>query len=244
MEERKRLEIAICDDEVWMTANIEQRVGELSTSYKIEVDVDVFFDGKALTDYIIQGKRYDLIYLDIVMKEDGVTAARNIRKYDKKVLIIFVSNYESYAKEAFEVSAYRFITKPIHDSLFHKYFISAVEELMAHPIYYYYQYKKVTYKVLISDIIYFQSDKRFTYIVTENGYKKCYEKLNDIEKKLENVALFIRIHQSFLVNPKYIDVYKYNSVMLFDGTVLNISEKRSKTSGELYLKYKEDKFGV
>lgn len=54
MEERKRLEIAICDDEVWMTANIEQRVGELSTSYKIEVDVDVFFDGKALMNILVR----------------------------------------------------------------------------------------------------------------------------------------------------------------------------------------------
>lgn len=82
---------------------------------------------------------------------------------------------------------------------------------------------------MLNEIYYFQSDKRVTYIVTINDYRKCYLKLNFIEKQLEEMKyMFIRIHQSFLVNPFYIEVYTYNSVTLTDGTVLNISEKRKK----------------
>lgn len=98
---------------------------------------------------------------------------------------------------------------------------------------------------MLNDIIYFQSDKRVTYIVTLNDYKRCYLKLNFIEKQLDDMNyLFIRIHQSFLVNPRYIEVYTHNSVTLTDGTVLNISEKRKKEAGQQYLKFKGNQYGI
>lgn len=81
--------------------------------------------------------------------------------------------------------------------------------------------------------------------MVKDDYKKCYLKLNYIEKKLDEMLYpFIRIHQSFLVNPRYIEVYTYNSVTLTDGTVLNISEKRKKEASEQYLKYKGNQLGI
>lgn len=187
------IEIAICDDEVYMTSEIEEMLHNLCELYSVTVEIDVFYDGETLVDYIEKGTNYDIIYLDIEMKQNGVEAARRIRKKDTNVLIIYVTSHESFAKEAFEVSAYRFITKPIDKKIFERYFLSAMKTVRSVPVYYRYQYNKIHYKLLIEDIIYFRSDKRITYIVTKNGEEKCYEKLNDIEKKLNdsNVILFI-----------------------------------------------------
>ena len=193
------LEIAVCDDDILIAADIEKMLEKLSLIVAIKVEIDVFYDGSTLVDYIKKGKRYDIIYLDIEMrKQNGVEAARIIRRIDKKVLIIYVTSHESFAKEVFEVSAFRFITKPI-----------------------------------VPDV--FQSDRRVTYIITKKGNRKCYGKLNDIEKRLNEAnTYFYRTHQSFLVNPKFVAAYIYDSMELIDGTTLAISENRRKNVSELY----------
>ena len=216
------LEIAVCDDETLVTSQIEKMLEEITQKSVTKIEVDVFYDGSSLVEHISQGKRYDIIYLDIEMtKQNGIDAAWNIRKLDKKVLIIYVTSHESFAKEVFEVSAFRFITKPIEPKIFEKYFQ--------------YQYNKISYRLPIEDIIYFQSDRRVTYIITNDGSKKCYGKLNDIEKHLvESDTYFYRTHQSFLVNPKYVTAYFYDSMELADGTTLSISENRRKRVSELF----------
>ncbi|MFR9276448.1 LytR/AlgR family response regulator transcription factor [Finegoldia magna] len=117
--------------------------------------------------------------------------------FDKKALIIYVTNYESFAKEAFEVSAFRFITKPINVNKFEN-ILSTQRGDYKNPRYFRYQYNKIPYRVPIDEIMYFQSDKRITYIITNHDSRKCYGKINDIEKKLLEVnILFYRVHQSF-----------------------------------------------
>lgn len=193
------LEIAICDDETLETSNIEKMLEDLATKVATKINIDVFYDGSTLVDYINRGKRYDLIYLDIEMeKQNGVDAARIIRKLDRNVLIIYVTSHESFAKEVFEVSAFRFITKPIDLQIFERYFIDAKKEILGNPKYFQYQYNKVSYRVPVSDIMYFQSDKRVTYIVRKTGSEKCYEKLNNIEKRLlESDIFFIELISLF-----------------------------------------------
>lgn len=177
------LEIAVCDDETLVAANIEMMLEELALKTATLITTDVFYDGSTLVDYIKQGNRYDIIYLDIEMlKQNGVDAARVIREWDKNVLIIYVTSHESFAKEVFEVSAFRFITKPIDKKLFSKYFEDAKKAIMGKPKYFQYKYNKISYRIPINEIMYFQSDKRITYIVTSSGSEKCYGKLNDIEK--------------------------------------------------------------
>lgn len=234
------LEIAICDDEILVTGKIERMLENIAQKVMTEINTDVFYDGDTLVDYIKCGKRYDIIYLDIEMKkQNGVDAARNIRKLDYNVLIIYVTSHESFVREVFEVSAFRFMVKPIESKTFEKYFLDAKKEILRKPKYFQYQYNKITHRVLINDVMYFQSDKRVIYIITEEGSEKCYGKLNDIEKQLiKSNIYFYRTHQSFLVNPKYVMVYTYDSIELIDGTILTISENRRENVNTLFCRQK------
>lgn len=178
-------------------------------------------------------------------RKDGIEAAKNIRKIDDNVLIVYVTGYESFAKEAFEVSAFRFITKPIDERIFEKYFLDAKKKILKEPGYFQFQYNKVIYRILVDNIMYFQSDKRVTYIVTNVGSQKCYGKLNDIEKSLlKSNIIFYRVHQSFLVNPKYVKSYAYDHMELADGTVLTISENRRRKISEQFCSIKGDEIIV
>ena len=70
-------------------------------------------------EHIRAGERYSLIFLDIEMElVDGISAARLIRETDRSVLFIYISGYDSYLKELFEVEPFRFLSKPLEKELF------------------------------------------------------------------------------------------------------------------------------
>ena len=98
------LKIAICDDDLGFTGSLENLVLEESQSMGIRVNTDVFSDGKTLLKSIQSGERYGLIFIDIEMEQvDGISAARKIRETDHSVLFIYISGYDKYFKELFEV---------------------------------------------------------------------------------------------------------------------------------------------
>lgn len=234
------MKIAICDDDKYVTSEIERYILEIAKNKNWDIDIDVFFDGAELINYIEIGNNYDIIYLDIEMNQkDGVKTARELREQSNEVIIIYVTSHESFAIEVFEVDAFRFLTKPIDYNKFKKYLYDAVKKLEKRPDYFQCKYKKISYRIPLSEIQYFQSDKRVTYIITSTTEYKCYDRLNDIERKLCNSKnFFYRTHQSFLINPRYVRVYTYDSMELMDGTILAISERRRKQISELFCKLK------
>lgn len=231
------LEIAICDDDPLLAGKIENMLQKLSDKYHIYINVEVFNDGCELEKFMNQGMRFDIIYMDIEMKyRNGLETAREIRKTDKIATLIYVTSHEHYMAATFDFRPFQFIVKPIQHDLFEKYFLKAYEEIIQCDFYFRYRYNKAEGKVLVRDIMYFESQKRSISIkCAATGEKRFYDKLNNVEMALKNTkARFLRIHQSFLVNYKYITELSYDTVVLTDGTSLSISEDKRKRISEEY----------
>lgn len=177
-------------------------------------------------------------------KEDGITVARRIRETDKSVLIVYVTSHESYMQESFEVRPFRFLVKPVGEERLEACFREAYEEISSNDSYFRYNYQRLSHKVLIRDILYFESNRRKIYIVTEKEELELYGKLNEIEESLkESKAAFLRVHQSFLVNYKHVDGIGYDFVVMDNGKRISISEDRRKQISEEYCAM-EDTFYV
>lgn len=94
-----------------------------------------------------QNNRYDIIFLDIEMKKvNGIETAKEIRCIDKNVIIIYVSGFEAYAIDTFEVNPFRFIVKPVQKKEFEKVFTSAVNIATLEDVYFQYKYGKAFIK--------------------------------------------------------------------------------------------------
>lgn len=110
------LNIAICDDDIQIAGQMEMMIQNIAKRNFIDADIEVFWDGKSLADMVASGYGFDIIYLDIEMdKEDGISAAKRIRIYDKNVLIIYVTSHENHMKESFMVRPFRFLVKPVNE---------------------------------------------------------------------------------------------------------------------------------
>lgn len=239
------LNIGICDDNISTTGKLEMMLQRLGKAHFIDIETDVFWDGKNIADSVEAGMSYDIIYLDIEMnKEDGISAAKRIRHFDKNVLIVYVTSHENYMKSSFEVRPFRFLVKPLKENEFERCFLEAHEEIVNGDFYFRYRYQRSNHKIPIREILYFESQKRKIFIVTTFGLLELYGKLNDIEDSLKECKVpFLRVHQSFLVNYKHIVEQAYDYVTLDDGKKISISEDRMKVISEQYCSM-EDTFYV
>ena len=105
------------------------------------------------------------------------------------------------------------------------------------------QYERLANKsiknIMTDEIKYFFSDKRKICMVkTDNEKIEFYGKLSDIEADLSKVP-FVRTHQSYLVNCKYIKNTSYNHVELMDGAVLPVSQSKRKNIYNIFGKYRK-----
>ncbi len=198
----------------------------------IRADTDVFSDGKTLLKSFQNGDHYELIFIDIEMEQvDGITAARRIREIDRTVLLVYVSGYDKYLKELFEVEPFRFLSKPLNHAQFDRYFKEACKRINETEVFYQFTFNKEIRKISVKDIVYFESNNRIVYIHLKDGTNEYfYGKLNNVEKELAaSRQYFLRIHQSFLVN------YDYIIKMNFFNITINYARKK------MELKISEDR---
>ena len=73
------LKIAVCDDDRLLTGEIDSQLQKIREKTGISFETDIFFDGETLWKAIEQNGSYDVVYLDIEMKNmDGITVARKM----------------------------------------------------------------------------------------------------------------------------------------------------------------------
>lgn len=240
------IQIGICDDDMKSASKIETLLQNIGKKQLIDMNIEVYADGATFLESLERKMRYDIIYLDIKMKlMDGVDTAKGIREIDQEAIIIYVSNYENYLMELFEVEPFRFIKKPIDEEKFYNYFRKAYEKVLKKDNFFEYKFNKMVFKVPLKDIMYFESSGRIIKIVRKdfNQIEKFYGRLNEIEKFLKNCKyFFLRIHQSYLVNFEYVQKMNYTKVCITNGKELFISESRQKRIREEYSEILGEKY--
>lgn len=237
LEGKHMIKVAVCDDENVIAAQMENIILDLCSRENIPVDIDVFYNGESLEKEIWKGTKYDLIYLDIQMENgDGITTARNVRKTDENVLLIYVSGFDQYIMDLFRLDVFAFIKKPIETEPFENIFLDANRKICNQKFYFPFHYKNQESKIPCIDILYFESQARKISIHVRNGDVEIFNgKLSEVEAWVAKGKIpFLRIHQSYLVNYHHIKSRSKKEVTLIDGTKLPVSEDRQKNFGTQY----------
>lgn len=209
------LTVAICDDEMKDRRFLSSIIDTNFTLSGIDYIVNEFRSGEELITYIkVHKKQYDLIFLDIQMKNlDGIETARYLRQSDINSIIIFITGYPDYVFDGYDVKAFHYILKPYKKEKIIHILENALQQINANHMHCFsFETMNGIYKLERSKILYFASDKRKIKIKTFQDSYEFYGKLNDIEQKLG--LSFIRIHQRYLINMKHIDAIENNHVCI------------------------------
>ena len=217
--------IAICEDEKTYAKYIRDFVAEVIPYVQITYfsDAENFYDS-------IKHKKYDLYLLDIEMpKKNGIEIAREIRNYYKKTIIIFLTNYEEYVYDGYEVNAFRYIPKTLVKEKLKSALESAYKEYQDNNSYIFItdvDGKQI--KVNIYDVICIEKELKNVVYYTQNGVIRSAETLKSALKNFTGKRIFVEINRAVVINVNHIyDINKLKVTMDNDHE-LYISRDRSK----------------
>ena len=182
------------------------------------VHTDVFASAESFLFHYAQESDYDILLLDIEMGAmDGVTMAKQLRKSNDTVQIIFITGYSDYISEGYEVAALHYLMKPVkeeklwavldraagkiakNEKVLH---FSLGGEMVRIPVY------RIRYADVFGNYVTIHAQSDVTVKMT----------LGELEKQLDD--RFYRVGRSVLVNLTQISRVTKGEIRLSDGTAL------------------------
>ncbi len=179
-------------------------------------------------------EKMDLVFLDLEMPGwNGFELAGQLHRLDPSIKIIFVSNHENMVFDSYEYAPLWFVRKSSLErdmpKAVQKYFqIAAKVQLRCRT-------KEGTRElwVYINEVLYIEGSGHTLSMKLLN--KECYQlygSLKPLEERFSSHG-FVRIHKNYLVNAKYVKEVGNRTVLLADGTELDIGKNRRKEIIEL-----------
>lgn len=235
------MRIAICDDERTYIKKIENDINSLKT-HENEFEFSEFESGEAFISGFSKDK-YDLIILDIEMNDlNGLQTAEFLRQIDKNVILIFMTSYDKFVYQSYEVNAFRYILKNQPEPIYLKQLSDTIQEYYRNKKYIKVVDNDIEKELLTVDILYIEVYSHQIVIHTFN--KEYYQKgkLSDYEKMLEE-CLFVRSDKSVLINITNIDYIKKNQVFMKNGKILYVSRNHLEKITKAFLKFSRNRWG-
>ncbi len=227
------LKIAICDDEKLFSDQIYELVEKVFTKTTALYSIKCFSSGEDMITAMEDKALFDIAFLDISMNGmSGIELGAKLRKYfqSMKTILIYVSSFDSRAKEVFCYNTHRFLSKPINYTLFEEALLSAYN-LWKDAQSKYLTIKDSTFGYVslhLKDILYLEVTRSHRIdVVTAKQRYIAYEKISDLYEQLSSQN-FLQIHHTCMVNYDYIELISYEKVTMSDGRTLQISGPKRK----------------
>jgi len=233
------IRIAICDDEAPTRAYLASLIRAQDCPCEV---VEYASAGDCLADH----RGIDLLFLDIELNAtgpDGMALARQIREQSAvtQPVIIFVTGYERYVFDAFDVGAFQYLLKPVDEEKFAQVFARAVEQIeagrvqpqLSHALTL--QSAGTSRTVPLDSIYYIESSNHKVVLRLKDGEFSCYAKIRDLEAELGDQ--FCRVHKGYLVNLAYVEGYSKTELTLTSGEKLLISKYKYQDFVKAYLRF-------
>lgn len=233
--------IAICDDEGHFRRQIQDILIQYMDEKGILFEISEFKSGKDFINLGIGINSYQIVFLDINMEElDGMETAKAIRQASPDVSIVFVTAYITWAPEGYKVGAVRYLLKEQRglEGTLYECLDAVTDGMRRRQAKYEVDFPQGKRHILLDSVLYVESRlHRVLFYVMEDRIREYYKygRLDVVEQELRQYG-FIRVHQSFLVNLKYVKNVQRYTVSLKDGLSVNISKRYYKDVEKEYIR--------
>ena len=215
-----KYKIAICDDSEIDRQYVLNLVQSWADKEKHELNIETFSSAENFLFYYAEQKDFDILLLDIEMGQmDGVSMAKQLRKENDTVQIVFITGYSDYIAEGYDVAALHYLMKPVKEEKLFSVLDRAVEKLHKNEKVFNFQVNGEIVRVPIYQIRYVDVFKNY---ITIHALFSVTVKmsLSELEKMLDD--RFYRVGRSAIVNLTMISRVTKNEIRLIDGEVLSL----------------------
>lgn len=228
------MNIAFCDDEKIILENLINLSKDIIAKYN---DYDLEFNFFAYTDPLEllkahSNKIFDVVFLDIDMPEiNGLDVGDKLYTQNESIIIFYVTSYTVFIAESIKHRVYRFIKKGDKQALTEG-IQSMLKDITTLHQRYVYKYKGQYHSIVLSRILYFESNGHNVKIVTDNDIYIQRILIKNLIKTLP--PIFCRCHSGYIVNLRKIKDVERNKITLINGVEIPVS---AKYSAEIIIKF-------
>ena len=234
------ISIAIVDDE----KVIREQIKNLIEKRQEECTIDTYSTGEEILQ---TDKCYDIVFLDIQMEGiNGIDTARALRQKAEDTILIFVTGVKEYVFDAFDVTAFHYLIKPINEQKFTAVIERAVLEVgkkkqqVNGQLFVKTRYRNVTLEQ--KDILYIESRAKKVEIHTKTDIMDAYASIGELEKQLKEN--FYRCHRGYLVNLALVTEYSNDSITLINGESIILAKEKYGEFVKVYMRYLKNGGGI
>ena len=232
------LKIAICDDTREERELVEQYAKRYFDARKPPAEFEIFH---SMQDVLDTGRACDLYLLDVLMPgKSGIQGAADLLKLYADPVIIFITSSLESAVDSYRVCASGFLLKPVGWEDFEETMDRVCRQRLSLP--------QASLSVMVNRVPVELSLERISHF--ENRLHKAYATLTDgsvvplsqkLSSILESVAeqeIFLRCHQSYIVNLAHVRTLEDTFFRMEDGTSVPISRAFYKEAKNAYYHYR------
>ena len=217
------MNICICDDNLEIIEELESKVKQIYGAEQFKIER--YTNGAALLQDVAEGYIHPkIIFMDIKLDDlNGIDVAKNILNILFDVQIIFITGYDDYYFDVYEIKHAYIIRKPLSLEKIKKAIDKALEysNEVDGEIYTFTQNRKV-YVLKHLQILFFEKIKRKICIHTVEGDSyEYYGKMSDVLESLPNN--FLQCHNSYIININQIKTMSKDKFRLQGDYMIPIS---------------------
>ena len=230
------LQIAICDDDPMDRQQAETLTTDIMTAEGLACSLSSYESATALLTAIQGGAQFHILLLDVMMEGlDGMELAAALRKLGDSTAIIFISSNREMALRGYEVSAARYLAKPLQteqlrEALLYCYKTFCEKKEILLPT------TKGQRRIPLSDILYVEAMERVTKLALTDRLEEVSMKFSDLSALLPE-RRFVLCHRSYLVNLEHIAYIRSRDLELTTGEVLPVSRYRVEDLQKQFVDY-------
>lgn len=228
------MKIAICDDR----DDDRSALKALLEAYDQDFEIKEYGSGEELYADMGYVRECGIVFLDINMDDmDGLEAARQIKAECPKVHIVLVTAYVNYALDGYKVKASRFLLKDDLEQTLQECMDDILREIWQEERVVEFSFVEGNMRLKVDDIIYIETSKHKNVFYTQGQTFSIYRKMDELEDDLKGMG-FVRIHQSFLINMKYIEKISSYVMILTTGKEISVPKSRYQEVKQQYTLFK------
>ena len=205
------LKIGICDDQNICIENLQRLLNAYLKRKQLDAHIAMFSSAEELL--AAKWQDFHIIFLDVVMeKQDGVQAAKYIRRKNPEISLIFVSAFLDYATMGYQVKASAYLLKDQLSATLE----SAMDTVLTDRMLNQNKVDIITDGRMISlplhKICYIESQGRSA-VFHSDALHQTNMRFSDVEALLASKG-FLRIHRCYIINPAHcVTIKNYQAIM-------------------------------
>lgn len=227
------MNIIICDDDLAYLDKLKDYVILWKSNHCREAaQIFTFHSSEDLLTQLDKGLRADILFLDILFESEmsGMDLAWSIRQHDEKLMIVFITNSELYAKEGYAVHAFRYLSKPIcYADLAFCLDVAYRQYTLAHNEYFILNSTSSRTVIRYDEINYIEACSPYIEIHTIRHSKEDIIRIRSsfhlLKGKLPE-ELFVQCHRSYIVNILSIQSFRRDTIYLSTNEKIPVSRSR------------------